>query len=114
MKGQGLLRRLGFALSGLALAFSRERSVRTHMLAGAAVLAVLLLTRPPAVWWAIAALAVGLVLVAELLNTAIEALTDRLHPERHPEIRVVKDVAAAAVLLASIVAVLVAIIFVLR
>ena len=40
---------------------------------------------------------IGLVLVAELLNTAIEALADRLHPERHPEIRVVKDVAAAAV-----------------
>lgn len=114
MKGQGLLRRLGFALSGLALAFCRERSVRTHLLAGAAVLVVLLLLRPPAVWWAIAVLVVGLVLVAELLNTAIEALADRLHPERHPEIRVVKDVAAAAVLLASIAALLIAIIFLLR
>ena len=38
------------------------------------------------------------VLTAELLNTAIEHLADHLHPEVHPKIRVVKDCAAAAVL----------------
>ncbi len=114
MKGQTLFRRLGFALSGLGFAIVRERSFRTHLLATAFVLLALLLTRPEPVWWAIAVLAIGLVLVAELLNTAVETLSDRLHPERHPEIRVVKDVAAGAVLLASTTAVAVAVIFLLR
>ncbi len=45
----------------------------------------------------------------ELVNTAIEQLADRLHPEKHPSIAIVKDCAAAAVLISSIAALLVAI-----
>jgi len=41
-------------------------------------------------------------LAAELANTAVERLADRLHPERHPEIKLVKDCLAAAVLVASL------------
>ena len=40
--------------------------------------------------WALIGLAVGLVLVAEMANTAIETLADRLHPGQHPEIGVVR------------------------
>lgn len=107
MKGQGFLRRFGYARAGIVTAFRRERSMRTH---GAAVIAVgifLSLTGAPALWWALVGLAVGLVLVAEMANTAIETLADHLHPGQHPEIGVVKDVAAGAVLVASLVAVLV-------
>jgi diacylglycerol kinase (ATP) len=59
------------------------------------------------VWWALVGLAVGLVLVAEMANTAIEALADLLHPGQHPEIGVAKDVAAGAVLIATLVAIVV-------
>lgn len=51
------------------------------------------------IWLAIVGLAIALVLGAELFNSALETLVDRLHPEIHPEIRVVKDMAAAGVLL---------------
>jgi diacylglycerol kinase (ATP) len=105
---------MGFAAAGLRLALQRESSFRTHCLAMVVVLAALILVRPPAVWWAIGVLTVGLVLVAELINSALEALADRLHPEQHPEIRVAKDMAAAAVLVASLMAVAVAAIFILR
>ena len=44
---------------------------------------------------------------AELLNTALEHLADRLHPEQHPTIQAAKDCAAAAVLVASLAAVLI-------
>ena len=114
MKGQSLVRRLGFALAGLRAAFARERSFRTHLLAAFAVVTVLCVTRPPLVWWAIGFLATGLVLVAELLNSALEALADRIHPEQHPEIRAAKDLAAAAVLVASATGALVAAVFVFR
>ena len=49
----------------------------------------------------------ALVLALALFNGALEALIDHLHPELHPEIRVVKDMAAAGVLLAAVAAVLV-------
>ena len=54
----------------------------------------------------------AIVLAAELVNTAVELLADHLHPEQHPNIKIVKDCAAAAVLIASMGAVGVAIAFV--
>jgi undecaprenol kinase len=113
LKGEGFGRRAQFALNGLKLAVSRERSIRTHLLAAAAVLLVLLVARPPAIWWAILALAVGLVIVAELANSALETLIDHVHPERHPEIGAAKDIAAGAVLVASAIAVVVGLAFLL-
>lgn len=114
MKGQSFRKRLGFAIDGICLAFRQENSFRFHVLAGTGVLAVLLLTRPAPAWWAIGALAVGFVLAAELFNTALEILIDHLHPEQHPEIRAVKDIAAGAVLVSSFIAVLAAVAFLFR
>jgi diacylglycerol kinase len=51
--------------------------------------------------WALLVLAMALVLVAELVNTALETVTDLKSPEYHPQARVVKDVGAAAVLTAA-------------
>ncbi|WP_020565189.1 diacylglycerol kinase [Methylosarcina fibrata] len=114
MKGQPFSKRLTFALRGLSLAFRRERSLRFQTLAGTAVLLVLSITRPAPLWWAVGALTIGLVMMAELMNAALETLADRLHPERHPEIGAAKDMAAGAVLAASVTAVLVAIAFIFR
>ncbi len=114
MKGQSFVKRLGFALAGLRCAARRESSFRTHLVATAIVFCVLGITRPAPLWWALCILAVGLVLVAELLNSALEALADRLHPEQHAQIRAAKDMAAAAVLVASITALLIAAMFALR
>jgi diacylglycerol kinase (ATP) len=108
MKNQTFVRRLRFAINGICSAFCLEQSFRIEVLAGAGVLAVLLYMRPSPLWWAIGALVVGLVLVAELFNTALEMLIDHLHPEHHPKIRVVKDIAAGAVLISSTLALLVA------
>lgn len=114
MKGQGFLRRFGYALNGIITAFRREQSMRTHGLAVVGVGIFLAATGAPPVWWAVIGLAVGLVLVAELANTAVETLADRLHPEHHPEIGVAKDVAAGAVLVATLVAIGVGVAYLLR
>jgi diacylglycerol kinase (ATP) len=114
MKGQSLFLRAGFAFAGLRHALQREASFRTHLIATAVVLAVLCITRPPAIWWALGFLATGLVLVAEMFNSALETLADRLHPDQHPEIRVAKDMAAGAVLIASLIALALATLFFLR
>lgn len=102
MKNRPFRQRLGFALAGLASAWRSERSVRVHVLATGAVLGALLYVRPAPLWWALLTLAVTLVLMAEIFNTAVERLADHLHPHQHPSIRVVKDLAAAAVLIASL------------
>ena len=55
--------------------------------------------------WAILLLVIGIVWIAEFLNTALEAILDIASPERHPLARIAKDVGAAAVLIAAVVAV---------
>jgi len=57
--------------------------------------------------WAVIFLTIGFVWVAEFLNTAIEAVVDLASPSLHPLAKVGKDVGAAAVLVAAIVAVIV-------
>ena len=58
--------------------------------------------------WLAIVLAIALVWVAEALNSALELLCDLVSPERHPTIKQVKDVAAAAVLMAALGSVVVA------
>ena len=99
-KNKNFSARLGFALRGLAHALRTEASLKLQALAGTAALLVLLVLRPPAVWWALVILASAAVLAAELFNTAVEHLADLLHPQQSPGIRLVKDCAAAGVLVA--------------
>ncbi len=103
-KGRTFTTRMGYAMAGLRAAWRQEASVRTHAVACVAVVLLLAFTRAPALWWAVMALTVGAVVSAELLNTAIEALADHLHPGRHPAIGLCKDVAAGAVLVSTLAA----------
>jgi diacylglycerol kinase (ATP) len=112
MKNQAFRHRLGFALAGIRTAWRNEHSFKLELAAAVAVALALLVLKPAPFWWAIAALTIGLVLAAEIFNTAVEALADRLHPELHPAIEAVKDCAAGAVLVASIAALGVAAAFV--
>jgi diacylglycerol kinase len=57
--------------------------------------------------WAILALAIGIVWMAEFTNTAIEAVVDLASPEIHPLAKIGKDVAAGAVLIGAVTAVVV-------
>jgi diacylglycerol kinase (ATP) len=108
VKNQPFLTRFGFALAGLLAAARGERSFRTQLLAGGLVILVMAILRPGAVWWAIVALAIAAVLATELLNTAIEALSDLVQPAADPRIKHLKDCAAAAALVAALGAVAVA------
>ena len=107
MKNRPFPERLRFALGGIAHALRAESSFRTHAIATAAVFVALAWLRPAPVWWALVALTTVAVLAAELFNTALEQLADRLHPEQDPQIRVAKDCGAAAVLVFSLGAIIV-------
>lgn len=104
LKNRPFRQRLGFALYGLYAAWRGESSFRIQSLAAAAVLILLCWLRPAPVWWALLLGACGLVLATELLNTAMERVIDHLHPEQHPMMKVAKDCAAGAVLVAALTA----------
>jgi diacylglycerol kinase len=92
--GRGFLETLG-----------REPCLRVHVVAGGLVVVAGVVLRVSAVEWAVLVLAMGLVVTAEVLNTAVERLADRVSGEREEAIRVVKDAAAGAVLVAAVAAV---------
>ena len=108
-KNQPFRARLRFALAGLVAAVRSERSLRLQLAALGAVIVGLAVLRVEPLWWAIVGLTGAAVLSAELFNTALEHLADHLHPERHPQVRLVKDIAAAAVLVAACAALVVAV-----
>ena len=101
MKNRPFHERLIFALDGIAAAWRRESSFRTQTVFAALVAVILILLQPSLVWWALIGLTISFVLTIELLNSAVEALVDHLHPDKHPQVRIIKDMAAAAVLVAS-------------
>lgn len=101
MKNQPFYKRMAFALQGILVAFRKESSFRLQCAASLLVLAVLIWCKPPIIWWALLLLNCGLVLAAELFNTALEHLIDHLHPALHPSIKIAKDCAAGSVLVLS-------------
>ena len=103
-KNRRLLIRLRCAASGIRLVHGREKSFRAQTrLALAAGVATAMLGAGPA-WAALLALAIGLVLALEAVNSALEYLIGHLHPALAEEIGRAKDAAAGAVLIASLAA----------
>lgn len=93
-----------YAGQGLRAAWREQRNFRIHSVLTAAVVALGAMCRLDPVRWALLVFALGLVLTAELANTALETLVDLVSPEDHPLAGRAKDVAAAGVLLAAIAA----------
>lgn len=99
-----------FALQGFRTALRQERNIKV-MLAGAAfAVAMGIILRIDAVSWAIVLVCCGMVIAAELLNTAIETVVDLVSPEFHPLAGQAKDIAAAASWVLSLTAAVVGVI----
>jgi diacylglycerol kinase len=90
------------AFRGIAALLKSEVHARIHLAATVAVLALGWWLDITAGEWMAVVLSIGLVWTAEALNTAIEYVADLAHPDEHPEVKKLKDLAAAAVLFASI------------
>lgn len=106
---KGLLKSFTFAFRGLIYCIKNERNMRIHITAALIVLPfsfIYDLTRPE---YAILILIMGMVMVCELINTAIETLVN-LGSESYDSLaRIAKDVAAGAVLMCAIAALMVAV-----
>lgn len=104
------IKSFGYAFSGIAYAFKSQFNFRFHIVALFMVgLAGWYFQLSTSEWlWIVAA--AGIVLLSELFNTAIEVLVDLVSPDIHPKAKVIKDTAAAAVLIAAITSVLIGLI----
>ncbi|WP_322905025.1 diacylglycerol kinase family protein [Paenibacillus campi] len=89
------------ATEGVIATFRTERNFRVHVLATLAIVAAAWFFQVSSLDWMLLTLAIGMVLGAELMNTAVEAAVDLVSPDWHPFAKKAKDAAAGAVLIAS-------------
>ena len=97
----------GYALRGFTAAVREQRNLKIHLGAALIVTALGFWFDVSGVDWCILLIMIALVIAAELINTAIENLTNLVTKEFHPLAGKVKDVAAASVLVLSIISVIV-------
>lgn len=104
------LKGFGYAFAGIWQMLLHERNFKVHVLALVVVISTGLYFRVTANEWLILLLISALVLALETINSAIEKLCDLYTKETHPQIKLIKDIAAGAVLIAAIFAVVIALI----
>lgn len=107
---KGRLRSLKFAFKGAWLLVSTEASIKVQIAIAILVSILGFIMQLTAQEWLFQCLAIGLVLVAESLNTAIEKLCDFIHPDFHKRIGFIKDISAGAVAFAAIIAIIIGLI----
>lgn len=91
---------LKIAISGLRTAFKEEQSFRIQILIGIIVILFMIALKLNPLEISILVLAILLVLGLELINSQIERFLDLIQPDHHPKIKIIKDISAAAVLVA--------------
>lgn len=102
MKNNMMHQRFLYGVAGIRDGYRRERSFRTHLGLTGVGIALLFVIEPSALWCALLLCALAMSLGLELINGAIEALADHLHPQLHPAIGSLKDMASGGVLLANL------------
>ncbi len=108
VRSRSLLWSFNFAIQGIVYALRTQRNMRLHVVAAITVLVACLLLHVGGFGLIAIVFAICLVLVTELVNTAIEATVDLATEGLDPLAKIAKDVAAGAVFIASINAVVVA------
>ncbi|WP_138477544.1 diacylglycerol kinase family protein [Dyadobacter bucti] len=101
------LRSFTYAGVGIFNLFRFENNARIHLIACILVVIAGVFFKISATEWALIVMQVALVWAAEAFNTSIEKLADLVSPDYHPVIKIVKDTAAAGVLILAISAVIV-------
>lgn len=91
-----------YAVDGIKLVFGRERNINIHLLISAAVIISGFIVGLSIYEWLICMACMALVISLELMNSAIERLVDFVSPERNKSAGQIKDIAAGAVLVASV------------
>ncbi len=107
---KGRIKSIYFALKGAFLLLTTEHAIMSQIFVALLMTGLGFYVGITKMEWLFQVFGIGLVLVAEGLNTAIEAICDFIHPEHHKKIGFIKDIAAGAVCFAAFTAILIGVI----
>jgi diacylglycerol kinase len=101
---KGEINSFGFAFKGIFRFFKSEKHAKFHFMATIIVIILGITINVTKYEWCLLVFAIALVIISEAINTVIEKTVDLLSPEKNEKAAFIKDVAAGAVLIASIAA----------
>lgn len=99
-----------YAAKGFWILITSEKSIIAQVIIAIIMTIIGFIMNLSATEWMFQIFAIGLILVAESLNTGIEKLADFVHPDYHKEIGRIKDISAGAAFFAAIFAVIIGLI----
>lgn len=99
-----------FALQGIKQFFSRDKNGKIQLVIGIVAIILGFTVSLTSYQWLLVLLCIGLVISLEMINSAIERYCDLVTTDFHPGIKIIKDVAAGAVLVASIMSLIIGLI----
>ncbi len=98
-----------YAFRGILDALKSETNLKIHFIISIIVILFAIYFKFSTVEFAILFLTISLVIILEFINTTVEKLSDIIHPDKSEEVRIVKDIAAGAVLLGAIASIVIGI-----
>ena len=104
------LKSFGYAFNGLKILIREEHNSRIHILGAMVVLIAGYFFQLSAFEWIAIVFAIGLVIVLEIFNSAIENISDFISPSQDDRIKRIKDLSAAGVLVGAITAAIIGLI----
>jgi len=110
MNFERFLKSFLYALMGIKKALQNQQNIRIHFAAAILVIILGFVVQVSALEWVCLIFAIGLVMATEMINTSIEGLADLYTREDNPQVKLIKDIAAGAVLIAAITAAVVGLI----
>ncbi len=106
----GRLKGCVYAYKGATTLIKTEDSIKTQLIIAIVVTAMGFYFDISTTQWMMQCFAIGIVITAEGLNSAIEAIADFIHPDYHVKIGHIKDIAAGAVFFAAVIAIIIGLI----
>ena len=110
IKIKRLFKSFKYALRGFIKTLKEEQNLKVQSIAGLLVLIMAWYFNVSRIEWVLLILVIGLVVLMEIANSAVERIADVLKPRINTYVKEIKDITAAAVLLSSIIAVIVGLI----
>lgn len=95
-----------YAFNGLKTLFTQEHNARIHFVIAILTIAIGMVLNISPIEWLIILILIALVFCLEIINTAIEYLCNFISPEWHKAVKDIKDLSAAAVLVAAIISII--------
>lgn len=98
-----IIKSFKYAIKGIIYSFREEQNFRFHIFSAVIVVVLMFVFNTTLLEKAFLVFLIGLVIIAELVNSICERIVDIIKPRLHPYAKKIKDMTAAVVLIAAVV-----------